>query len=141
MTALSLNVESLLKIMDDDKSDYLMGLTTKKLKKLNHDVLKRLKIDKRTVKEYMQKLGGYKCVDELNEIKYGKYVRWIEPENMKLMRGGIICELNITDSGTTVTCKNFAHKYFKFVFDECVIFQKLSAQEVVLMSVLDHLDD
>jgi hypothetical protein len=139
----SLDVESLLKLMDDEKSEYLMGLTTKKLKAFNKDVLKRLKIGKPVIKDFMQKLEGYKCVDELAEIKYGKYVRWIslkdEPENMKLVKGGIVCELNIGDTGTIVTCKNFLNKYFKFILDECVVFQKLTAQEVVLMTVLDQL--
>jgi len=141
----SLDMESLLKIMDDDKSEYLFGLTTKKIKAFNRDTLKRLKVRKSVIKDFMQKLEGYKCVDDLAEIKYGKYVRWIslkdEPESMTLVKGGIVCEINIGDSGTTVTCKNFLNKYFKFVLDECVVFQKLSAQEVVLMTVLDHLDD
>lgn len=139
-----LDIETILKTMEDEKSEYLFGLTTKKLKAFNYDVLKKLKLGKRTAKEFMKKLDGYKCVDELDEIKYGKFVRWIslkdEPENMKLVTGGIICELNIGDSGTIVTCKNFTNRYFKFVLDECVVFQKLSAQEVVLMSALDLLD-
>ena len=130
--------------MEDDKSEYLMGLTTKKLKAFNHDVLKKLKLNKRTVKEFMKKLDGYKCVDELDEIKYGKYVRWIslkdDPDDMKMVSGGVICEINISDSGAIVTCKNFVNRYFKFVLDECVVFQKLSAQEVVLMTALDLLD-
>lgn len=139
-----LDIEKLIQTMDDDKSEYLMGLTTKKLKKFNYDVLKRLKLSKQVIKKFMTKLEGYKCVDELDEIKYGKFVRWIslkeEPENMTLTTGGVICELTISDNGTIVTCKNFANRYFKFFFDECVVFQKLSAQEVVLMSALDILD-
>lgn len=139
-----LDVEKLMKTIDDDKSEYLLGLTTKKIKKMNQDVLKKLKLDKRVVKELMKKLDGYKCVDELDEIKYGKFVRWIslkdEPENMKLVTGGIVCEINIGDSGAIVACKNFANRYFKFILDECVVFQKLSAQEIVLMSALDLLD-
>ena len=139
-----LNIEQILHTMDNEKSEYLMGLTTKKLKAFNHDALKQLKLNKRTVKEFMRKLDGYKCVDELDEIQYGKYVRWIslkdDPEQMKLTTGGIVCEINIGDSDMQVTCKNFVNRYFKFILDECVVFQKLSAQEIVLMSALDHLD-
>jgi hypothetical protein len=139
-----LNVEQILQTMDNKKSEYILGLTTKKLKSFNHKVLKQLKLNKRTIKDFTRKIDGYKCVDELDEITYGKYVRWItlkdDPEQMKLTTGGIVCEIKIGNAGIQVTCKNFMNRYFKFILDECVVFQKLSAQEAVLMSALDQLD-
>ena len=32
------------------------------------------------------------------------------------------------------------HRHYRFKMDECLIFQKLSSQEMIILSALDHLD-
>jgi hypothetical protein len=52
----------------------------------------------------------------------------------------MICDIKITDSGIVITCKNFMHRHYTFKMDECLIFQKLTSQERVIIHALDHLD-
>ena len=139
-----MDVNKLLKALDDESNENLFNFTTKKILEMNLQVLKELHLDRAETLDILKKLKEYKYVDEMNELKYGTYLRWIpinNPENIYLTKGAIFCELNITDNGVFIVCKNFGYstKHFQIKMDECLIFQKLSSQEKVLLSALDHL--
>ena len=139
-----MDVDKLLKALDDESNENLFNFTTKKILEMNLQVLKELHLDRAETLDILKKLKEYKYVDEMNELKYGTYLRWIpinNPENIYLTKGAIFCELNITDNGVFIVCKNFGYstKHFQIKMDECLIFQKLSSQEKVLLSALDHL--
>ena len=139
-----MEVDNLLKALDDESNENLFNFTTKKILEMNLQVLKELHLDRAETLDILKKLKEYKYVDEMNELKYGTYLRWIpinNPENIYLTKGAIFCELNITDNGVFIVCKNFGYstKHFQIKMDECLIFQKLSSQEKVLLSALDHL--
>ncbi len=137
-----LNMEQLLKAMDSEDSDYLLHLTTKKIQELNLNILKELGLPKKDTLNILKQLATYKYVDEIKELKYGRFIRWIpikDPNNLKLTKGGIICDIKATDNGIQIVCKNFIHRHFQFNMDECLIFQRLSSQELVLLAALDHL--
>jgi len=53
----------------------------------------------------------------------------------------MICDIKITDNGVLITCKNFMHRHYTFKMDECLIFQKLTTQEKVIIHALDHLEN
>ena len=111
---------------------------------MNLKVLKELNLSKHETLELLKKLKEYKYVDEMNDLKYGTYIRWIplsNPEYIDLKKGAIFCEINITDDGVQLICKNFGYKskYFQIKLDENLVFQKLTEQELVLLSALDHL--
>ena len=63
------------------------------------------------------------------------------PENIHLTKGAMFCEIKITDNGVFIVCKNIGYttKHFQIKMDECLVFQKLTSQEQVLLSALDHL--
>jgi hypothetical protein len=91
----------------------------------------------------MKKLQDYLYVDELDHLKEGAYIRWIpinDPNNIYLTQGGILCEPKITDNGIILVCKNFARRHYEIKMEECIIFQKLTNQEQVLLSALDYLN-
>ena len=137
-----LDMEQLLKAVDSEDNDYLLHLTTKKIQELNLKILKELSLPKKDTIDMLKQLTTYKYVDEIKELKYGRFIRWIpikDPDHLKLTKGGIICDIKATDNGIQVVCKNFIHRHFQFKMDECLIFQRLSPQELVLLSALDHL--
>lgn len=136
--------DQLMKAIDNDENEKLLNMTTKKIFKMNYDILKELHLGKEETINYMKKLRGYKYVDEIEDLKYGAFIRWIpitNPEHLPLHYSGIICEIKITDDGVFIVCKNFMHRHYTFKMDECIIFQKLTNQEQVLLSALDHLQD
>lgn len=137
-----INVDVLVKALDDETNEALMNLTTYKINEMNVKILQELQFSKETVLLYMKKLKGYRYVDEIKDVKYGAFIKWIpitDPTYLPLNIGGIICDIKLIDTGIIIVCKNFMHKHYQIKMDECLLFQKLSNQELVLLSALDHL--
>ncbi len=138
-----MEVNNLINALDNENNESIMNLTSKKIIEMNLNILKELHLDKSTILNYLKKLKGYRYVDEINDIKHGSFIRWIpinEPKYLPLNHCGIICDIKITDNGILITCKNFLHRHYTFKIDECLIFQKLTSQERVIISALDHLE-
>jgi hypothetical protein len=144
-----LNVEKLLQALDVETNENIMNLTTAKIKEMNLKILKELKLTKKETLELFKKLNGYKYVDEMNDLKSGTYLRWIPVYNEKneedyyLTKGAVFCELKVTDEGLNLVLKNygFSNKHFTIKMDDNIVFQKLTSQELVILSALDHLSD
>jgi len=138
-----MDLNKLTNALDNDNNENIMNFTTQKILEMNYKILKELHLDKETTVNYLKKLKGYRYIDELNDLKYGSFVKWIpiiDPNNLPLHYSGIICEIKITDEGVFLVCKNFMHRHYTFKMDECLIFQKLSTQEQIILSALDHLE-
>ena len=139
-----MDVNKLLKALDDETNETLFNFTSDKIKEMNLNVLKELQLPRKDTLEILRKLQDYKYVDEMNDLKYGTYIRWIpieNPNNIYLAKGAIFCEMKITDNGVSCVCKNYGYKtnHFQIEMDKNLIFQKLTNQELVLLSALDHL--
>jgi hypothetical protein len=137
-----MDVDKLLKALDNENNKKFLNLNTKKINDMKLEILKELQLSNDDLKTLMQKLKEYVYIDEMNELSYGAFIRWIpikDPDNIHLTPGGILCEINATDSGILLTFKNFAHKHYRIKMDECLIFQKLTGQEQVLLSAMDYI--
>jgi hypothetical protein len=139
-----MDVSKLLKALDDDSNETLLNFTTDKIKEMNLNIIKELQLPRKDTLDIMNKLRDYKYVDEMNELKYGAYIRWIpieDPTNIYLTKGALFCEMKITDDGVFCVCKNFGYtmRHFQLSMDKNLIFQRLTDQELVLLSALDHL--
>ena len=144
MNNLDLNVDKLMIALDNNKNESIMNLTTVKIQEMIFKILKELHLDRELMINYFKKLKGYKYVDELNDLKYGGFIRWIpitDPDYLPLNQCGIICDIIISDDGIYIVCKNFMHRHYRFKMDECLIFQKLTSQELIILNALDHLAD
>jgi hypothetical protein len=139
-----MNVQKLLQALDDESNETLFNFTTDKIREMTLNILKELHLPKKDTIDIYNKLKDYKYVDEMNDLKYGTYVRWIpieDPTNIHLTKGALFCEMKITDDGVFCVCKNFGFpsRHFQIAMDKNLIFQKLTEQEMVLLSALDHL--
>lgn len=139
----NLDIEALLKTLDNDDNHSLMKLDNSKIKAIKNDVLQKLHFKKDDIKIILKKLKDYRFVDELDDIHYGSYIRWFNlsnPSNLKLTNGGIICGIKIINDSVLITCKNNMNHMFSLRMDENLIFQKLNNNEKVLLSVLDYVN-
>jgi len=126
-----MDIQKLLQALDDDSNENLINFTTDKIREMNLNVLKELQLSKKDTLELVRKLNEYKYVDEMNELKYGAYLRWVpidDPTNIYLTQGALFCEMKITDDGVFCICKNYGFKsrYFQISMDKNLIFQKLT---------------
>lgn len=139
-----MDVNKLLKALDDETNENLLDFTSEKMKEMNLKIIKELQLPRNQTLDIMKKLRDYKYVDEMNDLKYGTYIRWIpinNPNIIILTKGAIFCEMKITDDGVFLVCKNYGYssKHFQLKMDTNLIFQKLTTQEQILLSALDHL--
>ena len=131
--------------MDIDKLNFIVFfLTTNNIKEMNLKIIKELNFSKKETMEIYNKLINYKYVDEMKDLKYGTFIRWIpidDPNNIYLSKGSLFCEMKITNNGVFCVCKNYgyASRHFQISMDKNLIFQKLTEQELVLLSALDYL--
>ena len=138
----NIDVDTLIKALDNNSNESLINLTTSKIQEMNLKIIKELHLPRDITLNYMKKLNGYRYIDEMNELKYGSFIKWIpilDPSHLPLHSGGILCDIKIENTGIILVCKNFMHKHYQIKLDECLLFQKLSNQELVLLSALDHL--
>ena len=111
---------------------------------MNLKVLQELDLSREDTLDFLSKLRHYRYVDEMDDLKYGTYLRWIplnNPKELQLTKGAIFCEMKITDDGVQLVCKNYGYnnRFFQIKLDENLVFQRLTEQEQVLLSALDHL--
>lgn len=133
----------LLKSLDNENNTSIQHLTSKKIKSIKNDYLQKLQLSREKLKQYHDKLKQYRFVDDLTDIQYGRYIRWInlkDPTKIYLTQGGIIIDIKICQLGIQLVCKNFRNNKFQIKIDECLIFQKLTEQEQIIISALDYLD-
>ena len=98
----------------------------------------------------MKKLIGYRYVDEIDSLHIGKYTRWIQKYPLTdddkvfkyvLSPGAFLTVIDYMDSGIVLTLKTWNNKVFKITFDNCLIYQKLSSGEELILMTADYLQE
>ena len=143
MSKSNLNEEYLIKSLDNENNVGIENLSTRKIKSLKNDYLQQLQLSRDDLKNYHTKLKEYRFVDDLTNIQYGRYIRWISlknPERLCLTTGGVIIDIQLLEDGIYILCKNFRNKRMKIKIDECFIFQKMTDQEKTIIAALDYLE-
>ncbi len=132
----------LLMALENESNASIMNLNSRKINKHKNDILQQVIKDKEMLKLFHKKLKYYRYCSELSDLQDGHYIRWIplkNPDNIKLTLGGFYIDTEFANDCLQIICKNGRRK-IRAKFDEILIFQKISNQEAVILSVLDYLD-
>ena len=81
--------------------------------------------------EWEPALHLYKIVNDLDDYRVGRYVRWIT-EDFKLTTGGILVKMD----DERLTCRTRMNRFITVKLDNCIVLQKISQEEAILMAVL-----
>ena len=127
------------KIADELKNSNLTS--SGEIKEMKNNILQRMLFDRDELKMYHKLLTHYRYIDEIDELKYGSYIRWFklkDKETLKLMKGGFIIEIKQNNKNEIViVCKNYG-RIFSLKMNETIIFQKNTSQEELLIKILDY---
>jgi hypothetical protein len=137
----TINIDELLKAVENEQNNYLENKTLDHLFNENMKSLHKLKLSPQKVKEICEKLIEYRFVENLSEIHKGKHIRWIKINdiNTKLTNGGLVMDIKFFDNGSYILCKNMQHRLFQIKFDDCILFQKLSQGEQLILLTQEHI--
>lgn len=145
MDSNTFDVNKLLTAVDNEENEKFMSLNKELIQKYKNDILQNLQLKPNKLSEYHKKLKQYRFVDDLADIKYGSFIRWIniknpDPELLKLTNGGIVTDIKFNDKGVQIQCKNKINRFFTIHFDDCIIFQKITQQESIILQIMDVLN-
>lgn len=145
----NINVDELLKSIESEKLMSISKLSYDKINTIKYNVLTRIGLEDDELESMLLKLSDYRYVEELQDIHHGAFVRYIPLTNNSnkgnkdneiiLKPGGFICDIKILGTGVQLLCRNHFRKMFQLRVDEVLLFQKLTKQEEVILSVFDYL--
>lgn len=130
------------KSLNNNNNKNISTLTFDTINKEKELIINELKLSKKNRNELLKKLKDYQFIDEYPQLIEGRYIRWINitnPDYIKLTNGGILCEIKINDS-ITLLMKNKNNVFFQIKLDECLLFQRLTNQEKIILYAIDLID-
>jgi hypothetical protein len=78
---------------------------------------------------YGEKLYGYDVVDEIHELRMGRYVRWTSASGT-VTAGGFIVDVRFGETGVSILVRGSRGRVFQYRFDDCITFQKMSKMQL-----------
>jgi len=137
-----MDIHHLLHALNNENNEAVVDLDYATIAKQKNDLLQQLNLPRDELSALHKKLKPYRCVNTLEDLRFGSYVRWISLKNpavIKLTNGGIVCDIKEVNGDIHVKCKNKMNMIFQLKMSEVLLFQKLSEQEAVILSALKYL--
>ena len=140
----TIDPDELLKELQKDRNSYIEDKTTKNMiEEINQSIEEEFgdELDKEAQKTMIQKLMAYRYVDELDALHIGKNTRWIQKykDDIKVTNGGILLNTNFTEDGIILVIKLWNGRFNKIRFDDCLVYQKMSFGEQLILMVADYM--
>jgi len=135
--------EIIKKAASDADNEKILNTNNKEITRIKNEMLQELNLSNADFLSYSEKLKHFIYVDELPDLRYGCFIRWISlknPDSLKLTNGSNICDIKINENGTLILCKGFSGSFFNLKMDECLIFRKLTNEERILLTAIDFID-
>ena len=120
--------------IQNEKNQPILSLNYKQIENRKRTILSQMNL-----LSLQTKLKEYRHVDELHEFQIGRFIRWINLSTQTFTNGGFIVRIDIEKNGAVITCKNKFNTFFTIKVDECIIFQKITQQEHILLAAMEHL--
>ena len=141
----TLDIEKLLTALDNEDNAGVVKLNYEKIAADKNNILQQLHLPREQLKKLNKQLKIYRHVDDLDDVRYGSYIRWISLkgktiDSIKLTNGGILCHMKQVDEDIHLVCKNNIGYLFQLNMTENIIFQKLNEQEQVILYALKYID-
>jgi predicted house-cleaning noncanonical NTP pyrophosphatase (MazG superfamily) len=135
----SIDIDELLDKIENETTEYLENKTLSDISQIVFETLtdygnQNKNLNRDTIQIYCEKLAGYRYVERICELRQGIYIRWIKNGNTKLFNGGIVVNIKVGDE-IQIVCKTQIGKFLSIKFNHCIVFQKLTMEEqLILMS-------
>lgn len=115
---------------------------TRTIRERKQKVLDTLLLEAEEVNYYRTLLKEYRYVDEIDELRIGSYLRFfrLNTESLELGRGGFITDIKRGKQSMLLLLKN-RNRFFQLKMETCILFQKNTKQEDLLIQIMDHLKE
>ena len=133
------DIDKLNHALNNQSNSDIIEMDFKKIEKDKLDILKQLPLTKTALAELIKKIKLYRLVSNLQEIHYGRYIRWIpltKGTEVKLTNGGILCNVKTERDDVILLFKNKINSFFQINLTDNIVFQKLTDQELVILTAI-----
>jgi hypothetical protein len=137
-----MDMHDLLHALNNDNNEAVVDLDYATIAKHKNDILQQLNLPREELIKLQKQLKSYRCVNNMEDLRFGGYVRWISLKNpaiIKLTNGGIVCDIKEVNGDIHIKCKNKMNMLFQTKMSEILLFQKLSEQEEVILKAMKYL--
>ena len=124
------DVENWMEKIDDTQYNYLEGKTSEVLE---NEKKRALHNDDKLLKS----LTMYRVVNNLQELRLGRYCRWVI-EGDRLHGGGYLIKVSFQEKGVYLLCERLKKYKMQIKMDDTTIFQKMTAEEWVVVMANDY---
>ena len=137
-----MNIDLLTFALENEENLNIAKTNKQSIKSNKNDILQKLNLSKDELKLLHLQLKDYIYVDNINDIKYGHYIRWINLNKSKgLTRGNFICNIDYDKNKNFILkLKTYANKYITIYFENCLIFKKLTPEELIILKAIRYLE-
>jgi hypothetical protein len=142
----TIDVDALLAKIENENNHYLENKTLKELSKDIFEAISELNVPDDIAINFCERLSGYRYIERVCDLRNGKLMRWIRrvppvPFNKKsLTNGGLLMNIKIENSGVQLLCRNNMDRFFNIKFDDCLVFQKLTMEEQLILMSYEYID-
>ncbi len=132
LLASNIDTEVLLEELTKNKHNHLENKTNADIINEIRDVLEFYELD---ADRYLPQLIGYRFAGDLVDLFPGQHIRWIRDQT--LTNGGIYLGSSFTNTGTILKVKLYGGRIASVSMQQCLVFQKLSFGESVVLYASD----
>ena len=138
----------IIKALENENNEAITKLNKYEINKTKNNIFANLDIELDKKIKILDCLNEYRFIDDMNDFREGGFIRWINlkktetTDDIKLERGAMISEIKYIKDDVHIVCKLVFGRRVKFIqilASSCLIFQKLTEQELIILSVLDYL--
>ena len=129
------DIEQWMLEIDDSQYNYLEGKTPAIIEQEKQNVLQDYEPEIRD--KWLVSLSMYRVVNDLRELRMGHHCRWIVHKNNTLHKGGYLTKVDFREKGTYLLCELLKRFKMQVKMDETVVFQKMTAEEWVVIMAND----
>jgi len=115
---------------------------TRTIRERKQKVLDTLLLEPEELNRYRMLLKEYRYVDEIDELRIGSYLRFfrLNTDSLDLGRGGFLADIKRSKQSMLLLLKN-KNRFFQLKMETCILFQKNTKQEDLLIQIMDHLKE
>lgn len=138
-----MNIDKLVNALENEGNVNVIDTNKSSIKNEINNILQTLYLDAANLKLFNKKLKDYIYISNINEIKVGhtiKYINIENPECLKLSSNYIICNINANNTGINITVKSFNNIFFRIYYHKNLIFKKLSSDELLILKALNYIN-
>jgi hypothetical protein len=138
-----MDVDKLLSALNNENNEDIVDLDFATIATNKNKILQQLNLKRADLIIFQKKLKEYRFIDDIKDLKFGGYVRWISlknPEHIRLTNGGIICDMKEMNDDIHIRCKNNMNMIFQIKLSEVLLFQKLTNQEKIILKAMTYIE-